>query len=330
MVAALLLAVAIAAPTPSPTLSPLPSAQVNYYAAKGAQSSGLDVALVRSVIENESAGDPHAVSGAGAVGLMQLEPETASDCGFQNRFDALQNVICGSKTLSYLVRSYGLRSAIAAYNWGASNVSAHPTESAWPAETRTYVAAVLARYDTLQHQALPIATPEPDPTPSPTSLTFSQSDGPGYSYSLVPTAVNPCNHRWFCGPIRLLPTSVEGRRALLVDIGLAVFDGILTRNGTGGNPAYEADPVVRPFIRGGLPSMAAGWLSLALLRSSLAHSAHIDPGWTTWYEAGQHLAGIASWLSPRTYAFGLIRSSYQTPVVEDAWIRHNAIYGSCR
>jgi hypothetical protein len=303
---------------------------VNFYATKGAAAAGLDIALVRSVIDNESAGDPKAVSSAGAVGLMQLEPNTASDCGFHDRYDALQNTICGSKTLSYLVRSYGLRSAIAAYNWGAGNVSAHPAEADWPAETRTYVAAVLARYDALQHRAMPIATPEPSPTPSPTPLTFSQGDGIGYSYSLGSAVTpNPCAHRWFCGPIRLVPKTADGRRALLADIGLAVFDGILTRNGTGGNPAYEADPLVRPFVRGGLPSMAAGWLSLGLLRSTLAHTAHIDPGWTTWYEAGQHLAGIASWLSPRTYAFGLIRSAYQMPGVESAWIRYDAC-GYCR
>jgi len=163
MIAALLLAASIAAPTPSPTLSPLPVAQVNWYAAKGAEASGLDVALVRAVIDSESAGDPHAVSKAGAVGLMQLEPATASDCGISDRYDALSNAICGSKTLRYLISDYGIQRGIAAYNFGSGNVA---SGKPWPVETKNYVASVIAEYDSLQHEG-PLETQPSSPSPSP-------------------------------------------------------------------------------------------------------------------------------------------------------------------
>lgn len=169
MIGALVLA-ALVAPTPSPTLSPLPTAVVNYYAAKGAEASGLDTSLVRAVIDNESAGDPHAVSKAGAVGLMQLEADTANDCGISDRFDALSNAICGSKTLRYLITAYGMKNGIAAYNFGAGNVA---SGKSWPDETKNYVASVIARYDALQHESLAVSSPSPSPSP----VTFTVHDG---------------------------------------------------------------------------------------------------------------------------------------------------------
>ncbi|MHB8704024.1 MAG: lytic transglycosylase domain-containing protein [Candidatus Tyrphobacter sp.] len=181
----MILAVLIA-PTPSPILSPLPSHVVNYYAVRGAQVSGLDATLVRSVIDNESDDDPKAVSKAGAVGLMQIEPATASDCGIHDRYDALNNAICGSRTLGYLVHDFGLQRGIAAYNWGAGNVQAHPLESTWPAETRTYVANVVSEYDALQHDGTLVAiAPSPIPaTPAPPDVNtrlhldlFGNSEG---------------------------------------------------------------------------------------------------------------------------------------------------------
>lgn len=209
MIAVVLAALVVAAPTPSPTL-PLPTPVVNYYAAQGARASGLDAALVRAIIDNESAGDPHAVSRAGAVGLMQLEPAASSDCGGIERLDAGQNAACGSRLLASLIRSYGsLRLGIAAYNWGAGNVRAHPDEAAWPKETRNYVASVVARYDALQHVALVISTPAPVATPAPT-----QAD--------------PCagKHRLFCGRIRIVPADTIERGLWYGRLISEVYDGV--------------------------------------------------------------------------------------------------------
>lgn len=150
----------INAPTPSPTISPLPSPVVQWYAQRGAEVSGLDPALVRAVIEAESGGDPRAVSKAGAIGMMQLASSTASDCGIHDAFDPMQNVECGARTLGYLVHRYGVETGIAAYNFGSGDVdSVGGHLSKMPVETQNYVKAVVEEYDVLQHETLEAADP---------------------------------------------------------------------------------------------------------------------------------------------------------------------------
>jgi soluble lytic murein transglycosylase-like protein len=147
--------VARAVPTPSPSLSPLPAGQVRALARAGAAFSGLDESLVLAVIMSESAGDPNAVSRAGAVGMMQLMPETAHDCGIRSRWVALSNVQCGSRTLALLVRRYdgNIALALAGYNAGARTIDRAGTAHVknWPTETKQYVTHVVAEYDALQH-----------------------------------------------------------------------------------------------------------------------------------------------------------------------------------
>jgi hypothetical protein len=93
--------------------------------------------------------------------MMQLEPPTALDCGIA-RYDALANVQCGSRTLARLIREYGLATAIAAYNFGAGNVSTVGGHlSRCPIETQRYVRDVLRHYDTYQHEALTLEAPPP-------------------------------------------------------------------------------------------------------------------------------------------------------------------------
>jgi len=156
-----LLALAVGVPTPSPTISPLNSAVVQWYAQRGADASGLDPALVRAVIDAESGGDPRAVSKAGAIGMMQLASATASDCGIHNVFDPLANVQCGSRTLGYLVHRYGVEEGIAAYNFGSGDVEATGNHlSKMPVETQQYVKAVIEEYDLLQHESLEAQAPD--------------------------------------------------------------------------------------------------------------------------------------------------------------------------
>jgi hypothetical protein len=174
---ALMLALVIDAPTPSPTISPLPSPIVQWYAQRGAEESGLDPALVRAVIDAESGGDPKAVSKAGAVGLMQLAASTAGDCGIHNRFDPLENVECGAKTLGYLVRHYGVATGIAAYNFGSGDVDLVGDHlSKMPVETQTYVKDVIEDYDALQHDALEAQTPDAGTSPAPVTQFDQQVD----------------------------------------------------------------------------------------------------------------------------------------------------------
>ncbi len=99
--------------------------------------------LIHSVVTAESAYNPAAVSSAGAQGLMQLMPETATELGVKDSFDPQQNVRGGSKYLKQLLDKYDgdLDSALAAYNWGQGNVDRHGLEK-MPTETRNYLTKI--------------------------------------------------------------------------------------------------------------------------------------------------------------------------------------------
>lgn len=107
----------------------------------------LHPALVRAVIHAESGYDPYAVSPKGAMGLMQLMPETAMSLNVVNPYDPEQNIAGGVRYLRYLLDRFGwdLELALAAYNAGENRVS---RESRIPqiGETRLYVRKVLRFY----------------------------------------------------------------------------------------------------------------------------------------------------------------------------------------
>lgn len=91
-----------------------------------ARKYDLDPWLIRAVIEVESSFRPHAVSYAGAGGLMQLMPGTAAELGCADRFDPEQNIEAGSLYLRKMLDRFGrLDLAIAAYNAGPGNVARH-------------------------------------------------------------------------------------------------------------------------------------------------------------------------------------------------------------
>jgi hypothetical protein len=102
----------------------------------------VDRDLIKAVIEVESAGNPLAISHAGAQGLMQLMPGTAADMDVANPFDPVQNVMGGTRYLRQLLDRYqgNVRLALSAYNWGMGNLERRP--EAMPKETRNYIAKV--------------------------------------------------------------------------------------------------------------------------------------------------------------------------------------------
>lgn len=115
--------------------------------AQASQSEGVKPGLIRAVLMAESAGDPSAISSAGAEGLMQLMPGTAAGCGIDNPFDPQQNVSCGTSYLHGLLTRYhgDVTKAVAAYNAGPGAVDRYGGVPPY-AETQAYVARVLTAY----------------------------------------------------------------------------------------------------------------------------------------------------------------------------------------
>jgi Transglycosylase SLT domain/Domain of unknown function (DUF4124) len=107
----------------------------------------VDPNLVKAVIKVESDYDPSAVSVAGAMGLMQLMPATASTLDVENPFNPIENITGGVKHLSSLLSRFNgdLTLALAAYHAGAKRVEDYgqvpPIE-----KTHHYIQKVMAAY----------------------------------------------------------------------------------------------------------------------------------------------------------------------------------------
>jgi soluble lytic murein transglycosylase-like protein len=114
---------------------------------QAAARHNVDPSLVRAVIKVESNFNPNAVSRKGAMGLMQLMPQTARQLNVSNPFDPEQNVDAGVRHLKKLMESYGgdLRLSLAAYNAGAGAVARSAGVPRF-AETRNYVKRITQLY----------------------------------------------------------------------------------------------------------------------------------------------------------------------------------------
>lgn len=108
----------------------------------------VDAKLVHAVIQTESAYNSSAQSPAGAVGLMQLMPDTARRFGVTDRNDPDQNVDGGTRYLKYLINMFNpnLELAVAAYNAGENAVIKYNNSIPPYPETQNYVKQVLALY----------------------------------------------------------------------------------------------------------------------------------------------------------------------------------------
>ncbi len=112
------------------------------------QAHNLDVDLLASLVKAESGGNAQAVSRAGARGLMQLMPKTATDMGVDDSFKPDQNVRGGSTYLDALLTRYhdNLALALAAYNAGPAAVAKYHGIPPYH-ETRVYVARVIHEFN---------------------------------------------------------------------------------------------------------------------------------------------------------------------------------------
>ena len=110
---------------------------------QAASQFGVEEAVVRAVIHAESAYRPNAISRAGAQGLMQLIPATASRFGVADPFDPAQNIRGGVRYLAWLMKRYesNLTLVAAAYNAGEGAVDRNGGVPPY-SETQRYVQRV--------------------------------------------------------------------------------------------------------------------------------------------------------------------------------------------
>jgi soluble lytic murein transglycosylase-like protein len=122
------------------------SASINDIVTEKSRLYKVDANLIKAVIQAESAYNPKAVSKAGAVGLMQLMPETAKRFGVFNRLDVKQNIDGGVRYLKVLLDMFdnNIKLAVAGYNAGENAVINHGYKIPPYKETREYVKKVVA------------------------------------------------------------------------------------------------------------------------------------------------------------------------------------------
>lgn len=113
---------------------------------EAARDQNVDARLVNAVAQAESGGDQSAVSPVGAIGVMQLMPDTAAGLGV-NPYDKKQNIEGGAKYLREMLDTFGgdVKKAVAAYNAGPAAVKAYGGVPPYP-ETQEYVDRVLDLY----------------------------------------------------------------------------------------------------------------------------------------------------------------------------------------
>lgn len=123
-------------------------AELDSYFKEAAATYGVDENLLRSIARAESNFNPSATSHAGAMGIMQMMPATAAECGVTDPYDARQSIMGGAQYFSKLLSRYNSNTtlALAAYNAGPGNVDKYggipPFE-----ETQNYVKKVLNFYN---------------------------------------------------------------------------------------------------------------------------------------------------------------------------------------
>lgn len=189
--AALLLA---AAAGPARAEAALPAADpIGAAMAEAVQRFGLPEVWIRAVIRRESGGDPRATSPKGAMGLMQLMPDTWAALRAQlglgpDPFDVHDNILAGAGYLRQLYDQFGPYGFLAAYNAGPRRyLDFIDRGRPLPAETRAYVVAVVRALSAPGVVAPPVAGPAiASPVAAPPSIFVRLSEARPASAAAAP------------------------------------------------------------------------------------------------------------------------------------------------
>jgi Transglycosylase SLT domain len=128
---------------PAADCAPLAETEVEPLIASAAKPRQLDPALLRAIIRQESGFRACAISPKGAMGLMQLMPETAEQFHVKDPFNAAENIGAGAQYVKQLLDRFkgDLKSALAAYNAGPERSR---EDAQQVPETLDYVSRILA------------------------------------------------------------------------------------------------------------------------------------------------------------------------------------------
>lgn len=137
--------------------------------AEAAQQFAIPARWIRAVMDQESGGNPRALSRAGAMGLMQIMPATWDMLAARHRlgadpYDPRDNIMAGAAYLREMHDRYGMAGMLAAYNAGPGRYEAYLRFGRpLPAETRAYLARLLPIMDTGSPRAAGVPPLPPRP-----------------------------------------------------------------------------------------------------------------------------------------------------------------------
>jgi hypothetical protein len=153
------------------------------FIAEASQRFGIPEHWIRAVLRVESAGDVRAISSAGAMGLMQVMPDTWADLRSRHGlgrdpYDPRDNILAGTAYLREMWDRYGnVAAMLAAYNAGPGRYDEHLTTGrVLPAETRAYIATLAPLLGGAAALNAPTSAPPPPPDWRDAPLFVALSD----------------------------------------------------------------------------------------------------------------------------------------------------------
>jgi soluble lytic murein transglycosylase-like protein len=197
-----------AGPSNAPSIAAGPFAA---FVAEAAQRFGVPPAWIEAVIRVESLGDPRAISPKGAVGLLQIMPQTWQRLRARyglgaDPFDPRDNILAGTAYLRDLHERYGAPGFLAAYDAGPARWEAYvATGRPLPGETRAYLTKLtpIVGQNTVQPQTIarawteaglfPARSPEPSDSHQPPREATSAHEPSASPMPLQPPLASPSN-----------------------------------------------------------------------------------------------------------------------------------------